>query len=116
MHSIQKEEDDMANLKFNEGRPAKEQIKGSSYIRMSGETQAQFKALMKALDFDPDSPRADAGVRKVGEMVVSMGIELANALLQTDTQNLAEYVEKIKAESTEPAEAETREDATTETK
>jgi len=87
----------MAGLVRNEGKKAKEQIKGGSYIRLTGDLQSNFKDLMRKLDFNPDAPREDAGVKKVGEMVAEMGIELARACLKTGTETLAEYTAHVLA-------------------
>jgi len=80
-----------------EEEAAKEQIKGGSYIRLVGPLKDEFKALSKELGFDPENPRADKAIKKVGTMVAAMGIELARACLASGTENLAEYVAKVKA-------------------
>jgi hypothetical protein len=87
----------MAKLTFNTSEPKAAQVKGGSYIRLIGDQQAAFRNLMRDLGFDPESPRADAGVKKVGEMVAGLGIDLARELLATGTESLAQYKEKLQA-------------------
>jgi hypothetical protein len=96
----------MAGLVRNTEKPAKETTKGGTYIRLHGDVQSAFKDLMRSLDFDPDSPRADAGVRKVGEMVAAMGIELARACISANVNNLEEYVAHVTASDKAETEAE----------
>lgn len=106
-------QDKATSLVRKEEEAAKEVVKGGSYIRLTGDLKDQFKALSKELGFDPENPRSDKAVKKVGAMVAAMGIELARACLATGTENLAEYTAKIKAEAedqpNDTAEATTKE-------
>ena len=108
MRTISKGIRTMAGLIRNNPEPKAAQVKGGTYIRLLGDLQQSFKTLMRDLDFDPDSPRSDAGVRKVGEMVVAMGIELARACISANVNNLEEYVAHVTAPAEDEASDETK--------